>query len=248
MSIPPLYDEIGRHYATRRRTDPRWAAQITTALGDASSVINIGAGTGSYEPPDRSVVAVEPSEVMLAQRAPGSAPAVRAVAEHLPFPDAAFDASLALLTVHHWQDLAAGIAEMRRVAGRRIVLTYDPELHAEFWFVRDYLPELLSLEMHRVGAVADLAAAMGADRVVVLPVYRDLADGVLPAYWCRPEAYLDPIVRANCSALTLLDPRVVDEGVARLAADLRSGAWSERNTALRGLDEIDAGFRLLVSG
>jgi len=248
VSTPPLYDEIGRHYATGRRTDPRWAAYVTAALGDAASVLNVGAGTGSYEPSDRRVVAVEPSEVMLSQRGPGTAPAAQAVAEHLPFPDASFDASLAVLTVHHWRDRTAGVAEMQRVAKRQVVLTYDPAMHAEFWFVRDYLPDLFDLEMYRVGSVDELAAAMGARRVVTLPVYRDLEDGVLPAYWCRPEAYLNPIVRANCSALTLLDPHVVEEGVGRLAADLRSGAWHDRHAALSDLGEIDAGFRLLVSG
>ena len=169
MRDAQLYDGIGVGYALGRRTDPRWAAAIVAALGDARSVLDVGAGTGSYEPTGRTVLAVEPSGEMIRQRAADAAPVVRAVAEALPVRDRAVDAALAVLTVHHWTEWRRGIAELRRVAGRRVVLTYETNRHADFWFVRDYVPEIGELERGRPD-VPEIADALGADTIVPLPV------------------------------------------------------------------------------
>ncbi|MET8997859.1 class I SAM-dependent methyltransferase [Amycolatopsis sp. NPDC004169] len=240
------YDEIGIGYAAGRRTDPRWLAPVLAALGPAASVLDVGSGTGSYEPPSRRVVAVEPSVAMIRQRPPGAAPVVRAVAEALPFASGAFDAALAVLTVHHWPDWRAGLDELRRVAGRRVVLAYDTARHSDFWFVREYVPEVASLERSRPSA-PEIAEHLGAVSVVPLPVPWDFTDGVFPAYWRRPEAYLDPAVRRSCSALAQTSPEAVTRGIARLRADLESGRWQADHAELLDLPEWDAGFRLIVA-
>nr|WP_084470383.1 methyltransferase domain-containing protein [Amycolatopsis benzoatilytica] len=221
-------------------------ARVLAALGTAESVANIGAGTGSYEPPNRSVLALEPSVEMIRQRPPGSAPAVRAAAEALPLRTNAVDAALAVLTVHHWTDWRAGLAELRRIAPRRVVLGYDTRVHGDFWFVREYVPEIAKLELSRPSA-PEIAEELGADLVTPLPVPGDFTDGVFPAYWRRPDAYLDPAVRRSCSALAQTDPTAVERGVQKLREDLRSGRWHERHRELLDLDEWDAGFRLIVS-
>lgn len=241
-----LYDDIGAGYASGRRTDPRWMTEIAAALGTARSVADVGAGTGSYEPRDRTVVALEPSAGMIGQRPPGASPAVRAVAEALPLRDNAVDAVLAVLTVHHWTDWRAGLAELRRVAPLRVVLAYDTRRHTEFWFVREYVPEVAALELGRPSA-DDIAGELGADTVLPLPVPWDFTDGVFPAHWRRPAAYLDPGVRRACSALAQTDPVAVERGISRLRADLETGRWHERHQDLLGLDSWDAGFRLVVS-
>jgi SAM-dependent methyltransferase len=239
------YDRIGVGYSVGRRTDPSWAAAIASALGDAAPVLNIGAGAGSYEPVDRPVVALEPSELMIAQRTGGAAAVIRGVAEKLPFADGAGAAVLAVLTHHHWSDEIAGFAELCRVAPLRVVLTFDPAIHMQQWVIRDYVPEVAALERGRppFEEVVDLLSA----QVTVLPVTRHFEDGVLGAYWCRPHAYLDPAVRAHMSGFARLDPAIVERGVGRLRADLESGAWDARYGALADLDSFDAGFRLLVS-
>ena len=238
-----VYDTIGRGYADFRRPDPRIAAQIHAALGDARTVVNVGAGTGSYEPTDRTVVAVEPSEVMLAQRRGGTV--VRAVAEALPFPDRAFDAAMAILTVHHWTDPWAGLAELRRVAPRRVVFATDEDVIWRYWFLRDYVGELFgTYEEPPVGRIAE---AVGADRVEVIPVPVGCTDGFFAAYWKRPEAYLDAGVRAAISPLARMDPAALEEPLGRLADDIRTGAWAERNAELADLETFDAGYRLLIS-
>ncbi|MEU7530100.1 class I SAM-dependent methyltransferase [Saccharothrix sp. NPDC042600] len=219
---------------------------ILDALGGARTIANVGAGTGSYEPDDRTVVALEPSTEMIRQRPPEVGPAVRAVAEALPLRDHAVDAALAVLTVHHWTDWRAGLAELRRIAPRRVVLAYDTSLHTEFWFVREYVPEIADLERTRPSA-ADIAGELGADSVTPLPLPWDFVDGVFPAYWRRPDAYLDPRVRRACSALAQTDPAAVDRGVRRLRADLDSGRWHDDHRDLLDLDQWDAGFRLVVS-
>ncbi|SDX65302.1 Ubiquinone/menaquinone biosynthesis C-methylase UbiE [Amycolatopsis xylanica] len=239
-----LYDEIGVGYSLGRRTDPRWLTPITEALAPAGSVVNIGAGTGSYEPAN-VVLAVEPSAEMIRQRPRGAAPAVRGVAESLPVSRA--DAALAVLTVHHWTDWRAGLAELRRVAQLRVVLTYDPRRHLEFWMVREYVPEIADLEAGRPSS-EDIAHELGATSVSVLPVPWDFTDGVFPAHWRRPEAYLDSRVRDNCSALAQAPAHAVERGMTQLRADLESGRWHDRHQDLLALDEWDAGFRLIVSG
>ncbi|MFD4639480.1 class I SAM-dependent methyltransferase [Lentzea sp. NPDC058436] len=241
-----LYDDIGTGYSSGRRTDPRWMTEVLAALGTARSVADVGAGTGSYEPRDRAVVAFEPSAGMIRQRPPGAGPAVRAVAEALPLRDNAVEAALAVLTVHHWTDWRAGLAELRRIAPLRVVLAYDTRRHTEFWFVREYVPEIAALELGRPSA-EDIAHELGADAVITLPVPWDFTDGVFPAHWRRPAAYLDPGVRHACSALAQTEPSAVERGVGRLRADLDSGRWHERHRDLLALDEWDAGFRLVVS-
>ncbi|WP_236792119.1 class I SAM-dependent methyltransferase [Amycolatopsis sp. GM8] len=219
---------------------------ILAALGSARVIADVGAGTGSYEPRDRAVLAFEPSIEMIRQRPLGASPAVRAVAEALPVRDQAADAALAVLTVHHWTDWRAGLAELRRIAPRQIVLAYDTRRHTEFWFVREYVPEIAGLELARPSA-ADIANELGASDVTPLPLPWDFTDGVFPAYWRRPAAYLDPGVRRACSALAQTDPDVVERGIRRLRRDLRSGRWHERHHDLLELDQWDAGFRLIVS-
>lgn len=241
------YDTIGRTYAATRRPDPRIGALIRAALGDARSVVNIGAGTGSYEPPT-TVLAVEPSPVMLAQRPPGAAPAVRARAEHLPLATGSVDAAMALLTVHHWTDLAAGVAELRRVARRRVVvLTWDQRVTREFWLLRDYLPAAVALDDDRAVPVERLAEMLGGARIAPVPVPHDCVDGFGAAYWRRPEAYLDPLVRAGMSMLAQVGDAALRPGLDRLAADLADGRWYRRHAGLLARTELDAGYRLLTA-
>jgi SAM-dependent methyltransferase len=239
----PLYDRIGDGYATTRRPDPRIAARIHAALGDARRVLNVGAGAGSYEPGDRLLIAAEPSPVMLAQRPVGAPPAVRAVGDALPFRDGAFDAAMAVLTLHHWPDQRAGIAEVRRVARRLVVLTFDIDVVP--WIATDYLPEMIGQDSFVFPPITEVASWFDAD-IEVLAVPRDCADGFVGAYWARPELYLDPDRRAGMSVVRKLDPAVVDAGMDRLRADLASGAWDERHGHLRDLPELDVGYRLLV--
>jgi len=244
-AVTELYDRIGGGYARRRREDGRIAGRLREALGPAGPLLNVGAGAGAYEPRDRPVVAVEPSATMLAQRAPGAAPAVRARAEALPFRDGAFEAVLAVLTVHHWQDRARGLTECARVArGRVVCLTWDPE-SAGFWLVSDYFPEVLARDRRAFPTMAELRAALGPLDARPLPVPADCADGFLGAYWARPAAYLDPEVRAGISAFAGVadaDPRL-----ARLADDLATGRWARRHAALAGLTELDVGYRLVTA-
>jgi SAM-dependent methyltransferase len=242
----PAYDRIGAHYGSFRRPDPRIAAQVRAALGAAASVVNVGAGTGSYEPTDRRVVAVEPSSVMVGQRPLGAAPVVRGLAEALPFADGAFEAALAVLTVHHWEDLGAGLAELVRVAARIVVLTFDPDPHFSYWLVEEYLPEILDLASARSPGVARVAELLGAGRVDVVPIPADCQDGFNWAYWRRPEAYLDPVVRSCISGVALLPDELVEERMGRLRDDLASGRWYRRHADLLDRPAVDGGFRLVI--
>jgi SAM-dependent methyltransferase len=247
MTTSPVYDTIGQGYVAHRRAEPRWEAMIFEHVGPADLIVNVGAGTGSYEPPDRPVVAVDPSSVMVSQRPARAAPAVRASGSALPFPSGCADLAMAILTLHHWDDWAAGLAEMCRVARRQLVLSMDFALHASFWLLEDYLPEVGEATRRLGPSAEEVARSIGATTTVPLLVPTDMVDGVLGAYWCRPEAYLDPAVRANCSGLALADPTVIARGVAALAADLESGAWHERHADLLTLDALDLGYRLIVS-
>jgi SAM-dependent methyltransferase len=241
------YDVIGRTYTATRRTDPRIAAAIWEALGDAGTVVNVGAGTGSYEPRDRDVTAVEPSEVMIEQRPPGAAPAVQAAAEALPFEDGAFDAAMAVLTLHHWRDWRRGVEELRRVARRVVVLSWDPSFAGRLWISAEYFPALIDDDVAGFPTLADQAGALRATRVTAVPIPADCRDGFYGAHWRRPEAYLDPAVRAGISTMAKRDPRELEAGLARLEEDLRTGAWAERHAELLALDELDLGYRLLVA-
>jgi SAM-dependent methyltransferase len=240
------YDTIGRAYALHRRPDPRIATQIEAALGDAATIVDVGAGTGSYEPGDRKVVAVEPSAVMAAQRAPGAAPVLRAKAEHIPLRDGACDAAMAIFTIHHWDDIVGGLHEMARVAQTVVVLTFDPDTHGAYWLFSDYLPEANGLRSARIMDATGVADVLGAGRVELVPVPADCTDGFNWAYWRRPEHYLDPEVRSCISGLALLPPDLVARRMERLRADLADGTWHARHGHLLGLDSIDGGIRLVV--
>jgi len=245
MPSAQLYDTIGTTYTATRRTEPRIASQIWAALGDARTVLNVGAGTGSYEPTDRQVLAVEPSAIMRSQRPPDASPCVAAAAEKLPFDDQAFDAAMAVATIHHWQDPIAGLREMRRVARRMVVFTYDLAGVSNFWLVRDYLPELPDLLASRP-SLDEHARAVGA-RIEPVWIPWDCVDGFFEAYWRRPEAYLDEGVRRGISVWATLGPQVEQRAVLSLRDDLASGSWAERNKELVNLDAADVGLRLIIA-
>jgi SAM-dependent methyltransferase len=247
MVSAQLYDIIGATYTVTRRTEPRIAAQIWAALGDARTVLNVGAGTGSYEPPDRYVLAVEPSALMRSQRLPGAAPCLAGPAETLPFDDQSFDAAMAVSTVHHWQDPIAGLREMRRVARRVVVLLFDTSDPSQFWLNRDYLPEFAALRACKVlASVTELAGAIGARLEPVLIPW-DCADGFYEAYWRRPEAYLAENVRRGVSVWDAVGPDVEQRVVHSLRSDLASGRWAQRNRDLVDLDAAELGARLLIA-
>jgi SAM-dependent methyltransferase len=246
MPNEALYDTIGVTYSVTRRTEPRIADQIWAALGGAETVLNVGAGTGSYEPPDRRVLAVEPSAVMRSQRPQDAAPCLAASAESLPFGDQSFGAAMAIATIHHWQDPMAGLREMRRVAGRVVVFTFDSTALSQFWLTRDYLPELLAELLAGHPSLAEKAQAIGA-RVEPVLVPWDCVDGFFEAYWRRPDAYLDERVRRGISTWSRLGPQVEQRAVRSLREDLASGRWAERNRDLMNLDAADLGLRLLIS-
>ncbi len=245
FQVPQLYDKIGVGYNARRRPDPRIAASILDALGDARSVVNVGAGAGSYEPTDRHVVAVEPSPTMIRQRPPGSAPVVQASATALPFHDDAFDAALAVLTVHHWPDRAGGLRELQRVAqDRAVILTWEPDA-ARFWLVEDYFPALATLDRAIFERLDELQRILGPLEIQPLPIPYDCVDGFLGAYWRRPEAYLDAMVRGAISTFTKIGD--VEPGLSKLRSDLADGTWRRRHGHLLERDALDLGYRLLIA-
>jgi len=241
------YDRIGTTYRSTRRPDPRIASQVHTALATMGTVVDVGAGAGSYEPA-QTVAAIEPSMVMIAQRPPGSAACVQAVAEALPLRDKCVDAAMAMLTVHHWGDLAAGIGELRRVSRHRIVVfTWDQAVVSDFWLLREYLPDAARINEALYVPIERLVELLGGAQVQVVPVPHDCTDGFGAAYWRRPEAYLDPTVRAGISMLAYADEAALAKGLARLAADLRTERWQQRHAELLEQQKLDAGYRLLVS-
>jgi SAM-dependent methyltransferase len=244
----PVYDRIGGGYAGGRGTDPRIAAVLTAALGDAGSVLNVGAGTGSYEPGDRLVVAVDPSPVMLAQRPAGSAPCVQASAEALPFGDGTFSAAMAVLTIHHWSDKARGLAEMRRVARGPLVFFggHNRRLNTSWW-LHDYFPAAHRLVAGRTYPAERIAGVLGPVETVPVPVPADCTDGFEAAYWRRPEAVLDPAIWRATSALSLIPASDRMAGMARLSADLASGRWHQRYGHLLTLDELDLGYCIVIA-
>ena len=240
-----LYDRIGRGYARMRKSDPRIAGAIEKALGSAGSVVNVGAGAGGYEPADRRVVAVEPSVEMIEQRPAGSAPAIQAEAEALPFGNDTFDAALAVLTVHHWRDRARGLGEMRRVARRRVVILTWDNASPYFWLT-EYVPELLDADRSLFPSVGEFERALGPVSVEPVPIPHDCTDGFLGAHWRRPEAYLDARVLAAISTFSKLAD--VASGLARLNAELASGEWRRKYGSLLGETALDLGYRLIVAG
>src|SRR4051794_23156083 len=244
------YDAIGAGYATTRREDPELRARLHAALGDARTVVNVGAGAGSYEPRDRHVIAIEPSDVMAAQRPRELAPAIRASAGSLPLRDDSVDAAMALVTIHHWDaERETGVRELRRVArGPVIVVTYDPVVSGRMWLAAEYVPEVAHLDDRIFPPPERVAEWLGGDvRVEPLPIPRDCTDWMFGSFWAHPERVLDPIARANTSGFARMKPGAVERAAARLAADLDSGAWDARHGALRELDAYDAGLRLIVA-
>lgn len=238
-----LYNTIGVGYANLRKPDPRIEQAISAALGDAKSVLNVGAGTGSYEPTDRVVTALEPSIEMIRQRASGAAKVHQGTAEQLPFDDSEFDAAMAVLTVHHWSDVEAGLLEMRRVAKQRLVLlTFDPA--APYFWLADYMPEIVALDQPIMPNLSEFERILGDIKITTVPVPHDCTDGFLGAYWRRPEAYLNPLVRSAISTFAKLDQ--ISDPLAKLERDLHSGAWAEKNAYLMELDSLDIGYRLIV--
>ena len=240
------YDELGLEYLRTRRPDPRIAARIDAALGAAQTVVNVGAGTGNYEPHGRSLVAVEPSLVMIAQRAPGSAVVVRAVAENLPFKDSTFSASMALWTVHHWANPIRGISELRRV-GRKIIIVCGSVKLNELWLTRDYFPSMAKARRPEIQPEVLLERLGGNGRIEAIPIPRDCTDGFGEAHWARPEAYLMPEVQLGTSAFRLLPSDELKRGLAKLRSDLEAGRWDARNEFLRDLEEFDCGLRMIVA-
>jgi SAM-dependent methyltransferase len=245
VSPADLYDSIGTGYAAGRRTEPRIAHRIWAALGDAETVLNVGAGTGSYEPPDRTVTAVEPSAVMRVQRPPGAAPCVAAYAENLPFADGTFDAAMAVMTDHHWRDNAAGMRELRRVARHVVVLQFDNVLARRFWLIRDYLPEFLDLAAGP--SLVARTAPLGPRDSEVVEIPADCVDGFFHAHWRRPAAYLRDDVRRVTSVWSQLGPAVEARAVAQLERDLADGTWAARHGDVVGLATSDQGARLVVT-
>lgn len=242
----PAYQELGVNYADYRRADPRIEARIWAALGDARSVVNVGAGTGSYEPLDREVIAVEPSSLMIAKRPPGAAPARQGVAEALPLDEGSVDAAMATLTIHHWNDLDAGLAEMRRVARKRIVLlTVDAERNSEIWTLSEYFPEAAQAEREKMPAMPALEAMLPRATIEVVPAPSRCRDEFTSALWDRPELFLEPEVLRASSLWHQLSPETIRRGQERLRADLESGRWDEKHGHLRTLPELDIGLRLV---
>jgi SAM-dependent methyltransferase len=241
------YDQIGVGYSSHRRPDPLIFKQISSALSSCASILNVGAGAGSYEP-TTCTLAVEPSRLMINQRPAGIARCIQASAEHLPLEDKSFDGSLASLTIQHWNDVEAGLHEMSRVTRKRIVLfTWDPEFESNFWLTRDYLPAILELDRPRFPTMRQLESMLPRIEVEAVPIPANCQDGFLGAYWKRPEAYLDPGVQRTNSAMAKLDPEYLGKGIRRLQHDLKTGTWAKRNCELEPLGELDLGYRLIIN-
>jgi SAM-dependent methyltransferase len=248
--VSARYDDIGCDYARTRREDPRLRDRVLSALGDSGTIVNVGAGTGSYEPPDRYVIAVEPSDVMVAQRPAELIPVVRGSAAPLMLRDKSVDAAMAILTVHHWDDqLEAGVRELRRVArGPVVILTVDTDVCSDMWLLRDYLPEAAALDRATFPAIAHLAEWLGGTvDVETILTARDTPDWTLASFWAHPERVLDETARNATSAFARMDPAVVKRVVAEVDRDLRNGTWDRRHGHLRNLDELDVGMRLVVA-
>jgi SAM-dependent methyltransferase len=245
MAVTAIYDQIGKTYRHTREPDPRILAAIERALAGCASVLNVGAGTGSYELDDRELIAVDPSSTMIAQRPPGSAPVVQSRAETLPFKDLSFDAVMAVLTVHHWADQPKGLAECRRVARDRVVLlTIDAQVMAQHWLF-NYFPSMLRMDRSVFPALGLLAAAFASSEVVTVPIPGDCRDGFLGAFWKRPSAYLDPAVRAGISTFSKLSPLDLTAGLDRLRDDIASGSWQRLHGETLA-DSRDLGYRLII--
>lgn len=249
METAARYDEIGHGYGRTRREDPTFRARIHAALGDARTVVNVGAGTGSYEPDDRHVIAIEPSDVMATQRARELAPAIRASAEDLPLRDGSVDAAMAILSIHHWdRHCERGVRELRRVArGPVVILTYDADISGSMWLMADYLQEVAALDRGIFPPIDQVATWLGGEvHIETIEISRDTPDWMLGSFWAHPERVLDPAARAATSGFARMTDRVIERVVANVCRDLASGLWDERHGHLRKLDALDVGLRLVV--
>lgn len=243
----PAYDRIGVGYSAVRQPEPRIAERLEAALGEARTVLNVGAGSGSYEPAEREVTAVEPSQTMIEQRPPGSAPVVQAFAEELPFEDGSFDAAMAIITIQHWSDVGAGLAEMARVARQRVVvLSFEPSPSEELW-LREYFPSAMDCHARTMPPIGRLAELLPGASVEAIPIPNDCADGFFFAIWDRPEMHLDPAVRRASSVWHQMSDDEIERGLDRLRDDLKSGAWDRRHGHLRRAPELDVGLRLVTA-
>jgi SAM-dependent methyltransferase len=249
MSKVIPYDTIGFGYAKTRHADPTIRDRIHLALGNARSVLNVGAGTGSYEPHDRYVIAIEPSDVMAAQRPADLAPAIRAQASDLPLRDKSVDAAMALLSLHHWDDCEKGLIELRRVSrGPVVLLTYDPEVSSRMWLMEDYAPEIAKQDREIFPAPTQLGQWLRGKFIIEdIPIPRNCLDWMLGSFWAHPERVLNPLARAGTSGFSRLPPQVIERIVLQVSRDLQSGAWDRRHGHLRELDSYDAGLRLVTS-
>jgi SAM-dependent methyltransferase len=244
------YDEIGLGYTRTRREDPRLAHRIRQALAGARTVVNVGAGAGSYEPRDRHVIAIEPSDVMANQRPPELAPAIRASAGELPLRDQSIDAAMAVLSIHHWdKQQERGVRELRRVArGPVVILTYDPVVSGQMWLMAEYLPEVAELDHRIMPTAGQLARWLGGRTgVETVKISRDTPDWTLGSFWAHPERVLDPEARNATSGFARMDETIIDRVVRAIEGDLHSGAWDRRHGHLRQLEAFDAGLRLIVN-
>lgn len=249
MTTSTNYDKIGIGYAKNRRADPRIAAQIHQALSAMNSIVNVGAGGGSYEPEAMDLIAVEPSQRMIDQRPPSAAPAIQGNAESLPFPDDRFDASMSALSIHHWVDLPAGLREMRRVSQKRIVLfTFIPDAGEAFWLTQDYFPEFAEEDRRIFPSLKQLSLYLDVPLVSeVVPIPHDIRDGFQGAYWRRPQSYLDPDKRASISSFARRDSSELREGLTRLSRDLEDGSWNKKYGSCLDRDSIDLGYRIVIA-
>ena len=238
-----LYERLGATYRQARRADPRIAVLVDAAIGEARSIVNVGAGTGSYEPADRHVVAVEPAGAMRARRSEAAAPCVVASAEALPFDDASIDVAMGVYTDFHWSDRPRGIAEMKRVARHRVVLlTVDSAAAANYWLIRDYFPEGRELFAPLAGLLLMLPGA----EVRPVPIPQDCEDGFVQAFWKRPHSLLHPAVRSSMALFDRMPTDEVNSRIRRLRADLEDGTWKQRNNGLLDETTADLGHRIVV--
>jgi len=242
------YDSNGKTYSSRRETEPKIAEYINRSLGDAKTVLNVGAGAGSYEPSDRYVIAIEPSITMRNQRlANDKSPAIHASADHIPFDDKAFDAVTAFLTIHHWPDIKKGLSELQRVAKNKvIIMTFDPEALDRFWNA-EYFPEVIAVERQRYPTMEFITSALGDQcEIVEIPVPLECVDGFQEAFYGRPEAFLDKQVRLAQSAWGFIPDDQQEIIVSRLANDLASGEWDRKYGYYRTQAEFVCALRLVI--
>lgn len=242
------YESTGHHYSSIRRPEPEFAAAIRTALGEAVTLLNVGAGAGSYEPTDMLVTAIEPSESMRLQRPEYLVPAIDAVAEDLPFPDQTFDSALASVTIHQWRNLATGLSEMRRVTrGPIVIMTFDPDALRKFWLT-DYSPELMSHEAGRMPRLDTVLGLLGGRSTVTdLPIPRECCDGFAEAYFGRPEGFLNVDVRKSQSAWGFISQSEEESAVEQLRADIDGGLWDQRFGYLRSMSHYEGSLRLIIN-